>query len=90
LGANRFNNQTDPPLRVDYWVINGGDVKVCVYSVADYKIRTIVSTNLPVGAYTTYWDGRDDRGESVASGLYLVAIIEPRRVEIKKVVVLKQ
>jgi flagellar hook assembly protein FlgD len=90
LGVNKFNDLSDPPLRVDYWILNGGNIKVSVYNVADVKIRSLVSISQPVGAYTVYWDGLDDRGESVASGLYLVAVIEPKRVEIKKVLVLKQ
>ncbi len=63
---------------------------MAVYNVADARIKTLVHASLPAGAYTAYWDGRDDRGEIAASGLYLVAVLEPRRMEIKKVLVLKQ
>ncbi len=87
LGSNKFNCLTDPPLRVDYWVVDGGDTKVGVYNVAGQVIRGLVSANLQVGAYTTYWDGKDDTGSSAYSGLYLVAVKEPKRLEIKKVLV---
>jgi hypothetical protein len=90
LGANQFNSQSDPPLRVDYWDTEGGNIQVGVYNVADVKIRTLANTSLPMGAYSLNWDGRDDRGEMVASGLYLVVVIEPKRIEIKKVLVVKQ
>lgn len=90
LGANRFNDQSDPPLRIDYWVKNGGSVQVQVYNVADLLIRHLSSQNQTIGAYSIYWDGKDDTGAQADSGLYLIAVIEPNRVEVKKVLVLKQ
>jgi len=90
LGANRFNDLSDPPLRVDYWVLNGGTVEVRVYNVADVAVRHLSSATMAPGAYTLYWDGKDDTGAPMASGLYLIAVTEPGRVDIKKVLVLKQ
>jgi flagellar hook assembly protein FlgD len=91
LGANRYNVLSDPPLLVAYWVINGGQVDIRVYNVADICIRHLVSANMPQGTtYTAFWDGRDDNGSPVYSGLYLVVITEPKRVEIKKVLAVNQ
>jgi hypothetical protein len=46
---------------------------------------------MPQGTtYTAFWDGRDDNGSPVYSGLYLVVITEPKRVEIKKVLAVNQ
>jgi hypothetical protein len=90
LGANRYNNLSDPPLAVDYWVLNGGTVQVRVYNVAGVAIRHLVNASMGVGAYATAWDGKDDTGAPVYSGLYIVAITEPNRVEVKKVLVLRQ
>lgn len=87
LGANKFNDLSDPPLRVDYWVEDGGDTQVGVYNVAGQLIRSLVSASLQVGAYTTYWDGKDDTGSAAYSGLYIVAVKESKRWEVKKVLV---
>jgi hypothetical protein len=90
LGANRFDDLSDPPLRVDYWVVNGGAVQVRVYNVVGLAVRHLTDADMQPGAYTLYWDGKDDTGAPLASGLYLVAVKEPGRVDIKKVLVLKQ
>jgi flagellar hook assembly protein FlgD len=90
LGANRFNVLSDPPLLVAYWVVNGGQVDIRIYNVADICIRHLVSANMGLGAYAANWDGKDDNGNPVYSGLYLVAITEPGRIEIKKVVAVNQ
>jgi hypothetical protein len=90
LGANEFKDLTDPPLRIDYWVENSGSVQIRIYSAVDLLVRHLASLNQAAGAYTIYWDGRDDTGAPLASGLYLVAVFENQRVEIKKVLVFKQ
>ena len=88
LGSNKFNDLTDPPLRVDYWVENGGQVQVKVYNVAGQQIQTLVEGSMPVGAYTTYWDGKDYNGSPSFTGLYLVVVKESRRWEAKKLLVI--
>jgi flagellar hook assembly protein FlgD len=42
-----------------------------------------------VGRYEVTWDGRDDGGVSVASGVYMYELRAPGRVEAKKMVLLK-
>jgi len=63
-------------------------MQVRVYNVAGQEIKTLVDGSFPVGAYTTYWDGKDDNDSPVYSGLYLVAVKESRRWEAKKVLVI--
>jgi flagellar hook assembly protein FlgD len=65
-------------------------VEVRVYTVAGRCVRHLVDMNLPAGAYTTTWDGADDRGEMVYSGLYFVLVKDPGRREIKKVLVVRR
>jgi hypothetical protein len=90
LGANTFNSVTGPPLLVLYQCLGGGKLDLKVYNVANACVRHMVSAALPVGSYTAQWDGKDDNGEPVYSGLYLVTVIESGRLEIKKVVAVHQ
>lgn len=90
LGANVYNDVSDPPLRVDYWVIQGGSVQLRVYNVAGSTIRHLASVDQAPGAYTLFWNGLDDDGQESSTGLYLIALIQPNRVDIKKVAVVKQ
>jgi flagellar hook assembly protein FlgD len=81
---------TGGSLRIDYWVINGGSVQIRVYGLSGQTARHLYKASLPIGAFTTNWDGKDDKGQPVASGLYMVVITEPNRMEIKKVAVVKE
>lgn len=45
-----------------------------VYDVAGRKLRTIGSGRFPAGAHSMQWDGRDDTGKTVSSGVYFVRL----------------
>jgi flagellar hook assembly protein FlgD len=90
LSSNEFKDLSDPPLRVDYLVENDGGVRLQVFNVAGLEMRKVLDQSLTAGSYSAFWDGKDDTGAPLASGLYLVVLTEPGHMEIKKVVVLKQ
>jgi flagellar hook assembly protein FlgD len=41
-----------------------------VYDVTGRHVRTLLRGNVAAGQHTVQWDGRDDRGFSVGSGVY--------------------
>ena len=46
---------------------------VRVYDVAGRLVRTLVEGNLDAGPHEIVWDGTDDAGRRVASGVYFAA-----------------
>ncbi|MBZ0268896.1 T9SS type A sorting domain-containing protein [bacterium] len=44
--------------------------RLVVYDLAGRRLRTLVSGTLPAGRHEIRWDGRDERGRQVASGVY--------------------
>ena len=46
-------------------------VTVFIYTITGQAIRTLVSENLRTGTYNLTWDGRDDYGNTVSSGVYI-------------------
>ena len=46
-----------------------------IYNMAGQKVRTLVNEVKAPGFYSVVWDGMDDQGMSVASGIYLYKII---------------
>ncbi len=45
-------------------------VRIAVYDLAGRLVRRLCDEDLEAGLYTRTWDGRDSRGNSVASGVY--------------------
>jgi flagellar hook assembly protein FlgD len=46
-------------------------VTLSVYNSAGQRVATLVASELAAGQYTATWDGRDDAGQAVASGVYV-------------------
>lgn len=49
-------------------------VAVAVYDIMGHKVKTLVSGYYESGAHTFQWDGTDDRGVSVAGGIYFCRV----------------
>ena len=67
---NPFNPQTNIP----YDLAEGGDVALRVYNLLGQEVRTLVRERQAPGRYTAQWNGMDDRGVSVSSGIYFYRV----------------
>ncbi len=54
-----------------------GRVRLEIVDLAGRRVRTLVAGDLPAGEHAVAWDGRDDRGRSLPSGLYLARLSGP-------------
>ena len=50
------------------------DVSLRIYDVAGRLVRVLVDESLDAGRYVEEWNGRDDNGRAVASGIYFYSI----------------
>ena len=67
---NPFNPWTTIPFRLE----RAGTVRLAVHDAAGRKIRSLSDGILPVGQHVRTWDGRDDHGKAVPSGVYLCVL----------------
>ncbi|UCG62774.1 MAG: T9SS type A sorting domain-containing protein [Candidatus Zixiibacteriota bacterium] len=82
---NPFNSHTTIP----YSLENPARVDLSVYNLLGQKVKTLVSGSKPAGEHVINWDGTDDNGESVASGVYLYQLETNEYVDSKKLILLK-
>lgn len=87
--SNARPNPFNPTTTIAYEVPASGHADIIVYDVQGRRIRTLVSNVVTAGVHEVVWDGRDDRGNLVASGLYLYRLRSGSIVETKKMVLLK-
>ncbi len=67
-------NPFNPTTRISYTLDRPGQVNLDIYDVLGRHVRSIVSTNSEAGAFSAEWDGQDDHGRSVASGVYFARL----------------
>jgi flagellar hook assembly protein FlgD len=63
---NPFNQST----KIEFTLAKSGFVSLNIYDILGRKVKTLVSEHLPSGYKSVLWDGKNDSGEDVASGLY--------------------
>jgi hypothetical protein len=86
LGPN-FPNPFNPSTVIPYAVPGGGDqqVELAVYTMTGQKIRTLVDNRRAAGRYIVRWNGNDDYGRQVSSGVYFVRLKSDARIRTIKI-----
>ena len=82
---NPFNASTAIPFSLPA----SGVVQLAVYNLAGQKVAQLIHGHRPAGTYTIHWDGRDQSGRALASGVYLYRLQVGARVETRKLVLLR-
>jgi flagellar hook assembly protein FlgD len=60
-----------------------------IYNLLGQKVRTLVDELKATGEYEVVWDGKDDNGQKVGSGIYFYQLKTGESSESKKMVLLK-
>ena len=63
-------NPFNPRLQVDFVTLREGHVRLRAYDMRGRLVRTLLDEVRPAGDGTVFWDGVDDRGLALASGVY--------------------
>jgi hypothetical protein len=82
---NPFNIQT----KIDYAIPTQSPVSIRVYNILGQEIRELISQDMQPGYYSIIWDGKDNSGSAVSSGVYFYVLRTPEKATTKKMVVLK-
>lgn len=82
---NPFNSGT--VLRFDLQA--HGEVSLAIYNLSGQQVATLVSGARAAGRYSIQWDGRDDAGRALASGMYLYRLEAAGKVETRKLMLLR-
>jgi len=64
-------------------------VNFVVYNVAGQVVRTLVDGVLPAGSHTITWDGTNQAGEALSSGVYFYRVVTGDEVVTRKMTLLK-
>jgi len=83
---NPFNLNT----QIEYTLPEPGDVKIVIYNINGEIVRNLLNSHVNPGVHFINWDGRDNAGNIVGSGIYIYQIqIKGFFSDIKKMILLK-
>jgi len=87
--SSNYPNPFNPETRISYFIPRVSHVKLQIFNILGHKIRTLVDEDQAAGRKGVLWDGRDDQGEQVASGVYLYRLQAGDLSESKKMVLMR-
>jgi hypothetical protein len=82
---NPFNPQTS----IRFYLPARGSVALHVFDVRGALVRRLATGTFDAGSHTVVWDGTDQAGRPVASGVYVYRLTSDRHSQIKKMMLLK-
>ncbi|MCI0513611.1 T9SS type A sorting domain-containing protein, partial [candidate division KSB1 bacterium] len=86
---NNYPNPFNPVTRLQYQLEQAGQVKLVVYNALGHEIKTLVNENQAQGSHAVVWDGTNNRGAFVSSGVYFVRMTYNNYTRIQKMLLVK-
>ncbi len=84
-----FPNPFNPTTKINFDLPISSNVKLEIFNLLGQKVRTLVDEKVNAGFISVVWDGRNDFGKQVSSGIYIYKIQADNFTQSKKMVFLK-
>lgn len=84
-----YPNPFNPATLISYEIGKAGDVTLAIYNLLGQRIRTLVDGRQSAGSHVVRWDGSDEFGRSVPSGVYLYRLTVGHQTQTRKMLLVK-
>jgi choice-of-anchor B domain-containing protein len=84
-----YPNPFNPMTTISFHIGTGSMVSLAIFDAAGARIRALRTQYYESGPYSVTWDGRDDAGRLVASGVYFYRLEAGGRTETRRMTLLK-
>ena len=79
----------NPETIIKYSLPEATHVKLSIYNIVGQRVRILVDEYQQSGANEVVWDGKDEDGKQVSSGIYFYKIKTPEYSDTKKMLLLR-
>ena len=91
--TGNYPNPFNPSTNIKFSLKDDSKVSLIIYNIRGQKVKTLVNDNMQAGYHSIVWNGRDDNGKSVSSGVYFNSFDAADQTgdytSIKKIILLK-
>ncbi|HMZ05423.1 MAG TPA: FG-GAP-like repeat-containing protein [bacterium] len=84
-----YPNPFNPSTHIRFAVPQASNVRLTVFNLLGQKVRTLIEDYRSSGSYGVVWDGRNDAGLGVASGIYVYRLEAAGRIVSRKMMLMK-
>nr|HPI73165.1 T9SS type A sorting domain-containing protein [bacterium] len=85
-----YPNPFNPTTTIRYQVFEASPVTLTIFNLRGERVQTLVNAEFkPAGSYSLSWNGKDQEGRSVPSGIYLYRLEAGGTQQVKKMTCMK-
>ncbi len=84
-----YPNPFNPSTQISFQITRPGKVRLSIYNTLGQKIRDLIHEERSVGTYRVVWDGRNESGNYVSSGIYFYRLESAEGIAAKKMLLRK-
>jgi len=87
--SQNYPNPFNPTTNISFTLPTKSFVKLRIYSILGSEIKELINSNFEAGNYSIVWDGKNNEGNKVSSGIYLYKFESEYGIMTKKMNLLK-
>jgi hypothetical protein len=84
-----YPNPFNPTTTIKFATKESGHVAIDIYNVKGQKVKTLVDEQMDAGYHGIVWNGKDDNGRNVASGIYFSNMRSGKYTATRKLILMK-
>ena len=84
-----YPNPFNPATTIRFALPNNAQVRMSVYDILGREVRTLMNADLNAGYHQVVWDGKNNLGTSVSSGVYIYRVEAGSFISTKKMMLMK-
>jgi hypothetical protein len=84
-----YPNPFNPTTKIKYQLPQTSEVRLTIYNILGQPVRTLLNSRIEAGYHNVEWDGRNEFGAQVASGIYLYHFSADSYHKVQKMILMK-
>jgi len=89
ISLRNYPNPFNPETTISFDLFESGEVSLTLYNIKGQEIKSLVNKQLNPGNHKVTWDGKDDNGKELSSGIYFYKLTTHQGVVTNKMMLLK-
>jgi flagellar hook assembly protein FlgD len=87
--SQNYPNPFNPTTSIEFSIPHSSKVELAIYNLKGQVVKTLVSRNLAAGNHIVNWNGKDNTGNQVSSGVYFYKLQTANANITKKMLLMK-
>ena len=89
ISLNNYPNPFNPTTTIVFSNNQDEQIELSIFNIKGQKVKQLISERLIAGQHSVLWDGKDDSGNSVSSGVYFYKLDSAGKLISNKMILLK-